>query len=1257
MLRLLCSLFTLLLCDVLYSQGSGDMLIEQNKKNLIVRNFSINEGLASNSIRKIGKLANGYLFVATYDGISAFDGKNFINFNTSNVPAMKSNNIYDLFIDSQNRIWFGTHNGILAYDGEKFYSPKELQSLNNQDIQQIILDSNGVLWIGTSANGLFTFKNNKLLKVNEIPDLEKSIISLLFADNHGNVWIGTENGSLYKYDGKKFISILNAKITNGIFSAVQDSSNNYYFGTRKGLFTYKNDFISLVSDKVNFINDLCLDKKGRLWLATNSGLYYYKKEQNQFNILKHNDELVNQIIQTVYFDKEDIIWVGTYRKGLIQLRQGPFENFPFDEIGVNQIPSATIEYNDSTLLISTDEGELYQLRNKKLEKLEINSILKGNRVKSIYLDSKNSVWICSYKGLIKIDEKGRHIKINLNGLPDQTIRNVVETADGNYWIGTRQTGLHKISKNFSIIKTINTYNNLSSNFIMSLVKGKKGNIFVATKNGFDILFNDSIVDHYDVTNGLPDNLVFNIYEDEKGIIWIATIKGLSRLKNGVFTNFNKANGLIDDKIFDVIEDDYGYLWLAATNGLIRVKKSDLDEYVIDNSKKISSVLFDRLDGMHDAQYVSASKLLKTKNGNILVNTHSGISILDPSIANSIHTDTSFIIRSINSESVNYFNNKNRYIFNASTKYIQIDFSYIDFISPEKVEFNYILEPFDAEWQTSGNYRFVKYTNLPPGDYNFKVQALIKSTSGTKLEKSIKFSIKHAFYETLWFKIIIGAFLILSIWFSYIIRVKTIEHQKKVLEHEVLERTKEINIQKASIEQHLKELESHKSEIDNKNEEILLAGNKIEQAYLNLKILSELGQEITSYLNEDEIVMAVYHNVNEQMDTDLLGIGNYLKDDDMIKLSSIIYKGKKIPPSEISIYEKNCILCYSLLNNVEIISNNVQNDYPEYSKTFPEISSFKSMTSVIAIPIRSKGEMGGILTVQSYRKDSYSEYHFSLLRNLAVYIGIAIENSKTYKKIKEQKDELIKVNASKDRMFSIIGHDLRGPVGTIKSFLDLIIENPEMTNEENTFEILKTMQQSLGSAYALLDNLLLWARSQRGQLEFAPSSFYIRQPIDEIVNLVSENARNKNISLDSLINYNGLVFADQNMITTVLRNLVSNAIKFTQKGGKIVLSTGLVSETLNGVLHEKIEIQVIDNGIGIKKSDIGKILEVNEIYSTPGTDKESGSGLGIGICIDFLKKHNQKLHINNNKDFQSIFEKGSTFKFYLGKSMENDEEND
>jgi signal transduction histidine kinase len=245
--------------------------------------------------------------------------------------------------------------------------------------------------------------------------------------------------------------------------------------------------------------------------------------------------------------------------------------------------------------------------------------------------------------------------------------------------------------------------------------------------------------------------------------------------------------------------------------------------------------------------------------------------------------------------------------------------------------------------------------------------------------------------------------------------------------------------------------------------------------------------------------------------------------------------------------------------------------------------------------------------------------------------------------------LQKVNTAKDKMFSIIGHDLRGPVGTIKSFLDLLIENPELTNTENTLNILKTMQQSLGSAYTLLDNLLLWARNQRGQIEYKPEFFEINEPIDESINLVRENIKIKNIKISTRLDYKGKVFADQVMITTVLRNLISNSIKFTPVNGEIqVIAKKHIQKFSNGY-DENIEIQVIDNGVGIKTEEIEKILKSEEMYTTKGTELEQGSGLGINICIDFLMRHNKQLFIENNNGSDGRPIVGTTFKFYLDKA--------
>lgn len=1234
-------LFSALAASIL-AQGPGSLLIQKNEKNLIIKEWTVIEGLASNSVRKIGRTKNGFLFVVTYNGISLFDGKNFTNYTSSNAPAIKSNNIYDFCVDKDSIFWIATHRGVVVYNGKDFFIPKGLEALEEYSIQCINVDKSGVLWVGTTSNGLFRFRNNKLEKITELQGIEKNIISLIFPDKSGNVWIGTENGDLYQYDGKNYTEVYHAEINNGMLAAIEDEDGNYYFGTRNGLYTYKNDSIQLINKDINFINDIRQDKNGRLWIATNSGLFYYDKVNKQFFSAFSRKSLVNQIIQTVFFDDEDMIWIGTYRKGLLQIRIGAFKNHSFSSLGIEEIPSALEEINDSTLWIGTDEGKIFELQNNKLRKIEFYNNLSGSRIKSIFVDSKKTIWICSYKGLLKYKNGKESLLNSSTGLPDNTIRSIVEAGNGNYWVGTRQSGLYLISEDLKVLKILNTSNGLSSNFVMTLVKGPDGKLFIGTKNGIDIIANEDFIAHYHNENGLAEDMVFNLYEDDDKVIWVATINGLSRIENDSIISFRRQQGLLDDKIFDVIEDENGYLWLPTMNGIQRIEKAELNEFARGIRKSVFAVSYDKSDGLFDPQYVSASKALKKKNGEIVFNVISGISILDPHIANSTDSKQSLFIKNISTESEVIPNNKELLIVPSSSRYLQIDFSYIDFINPDKVEFKYLLEPFDVEWQISDANRFVRYTNLPPGNYIFKLKAIIKSKGGEVLTKSINFKIEPAFYETMWFRVVVIAVLILLIWLFYAIRLKTIQAQKEQLEKTVAERTAKISQQKDAIEQNIEDLEKQKSEIALKNKEILKTRNKIQEAYLNLKLLSDLGKEITSSLSEEDIATSVFQNINSLMDSDLVSIGNYNPVLEKIRFNGTIFKGEKIKIIESDLDPLTCILSFSIKDNVDIISNNFSHDYPGLKISFPKVP--EKFNSLIVLPLRSKDEIIGILTAQSYSKNAYTEHHFNMLQNLAVYVSIAIENAKTYRKIQMQKDELQHVNAAKDKMFSIIGHDLRGPVGTIKSFLDLLIENPEMTNTENTLNILKTMQQSLGSAYSLLDNLLVWAQSQRGQIEFKPQNFYIKQPIDESISLVAESARNKDISIETEIGFNQLVYADQNMITTVMRNLISNAIKFTPRNGSIKVITSRFENKINGNIQEQVEIKVVDSGIGISQANIDKILKLSELFSTPGTEKEQGSGLGIGICIDFLKAHHQKLIVENNQELHK--EPGSTFKFYL-----------
>lgn len=1246
MIRILNIFISLLFAWSVAAQSVENILDPDKNKHFIIKERTVNEGLASNSIRKIGKTDKGLLMIATYNGLSFFDGKNFRNYTSENTPVIPSNNIYDFCVDQDSVFWIASYNGIVAYDGIKFYVPDRLKNIDDFNVQCINFDKKGTLWIGTIANGLYTFKDDQLSKVKELKNLKRNIVSLLFPDNKGNMWIGTEQGELYKYDGEVYESIVNSKVSNGMLTATETKDGKLYFGSRNGLYVYEDKKITLVNNEASYINDIKVDEKGRVWLATNSGLYFYNEFNKKILPVINRKGLSNQIIQSLYFDENDIVWIGTYRKGLLQLRIGAFKNYSFVAEGINEIPSALAELNDSIIIVGTDEGKLFELENGYYKRVKLFNNVESKRIKCILIDSKNIKWICTYSGLIKIEDGVEKILGINTGLPDNTLRAIIENDNETYWVGTRQSGLYLINKDLEILNKYNTSNGLASNFVMSLVKGTDGNVFVATKNGIDVIKDNKITNHIGVEDGLIEGLVFNVYEDKDRTLWIATIGGLSRYKNGKVTGYNKEVGLENDKVFDVLEDDLGYLWMPTIDGIIRVAKIELEEFAEGKRNKIFSILYDKSDGILNQQYVSASKALKLKNGNIAFNTISGVSILNPKVANTVITKPRIFVEQISTgEKSHKIGSKEKLAF-ASNKYLQIDYVYIDYIHPDKAEFSYKLEPFDNEWQNAKSERFAKYTNLPPGSYKFTVKASVKAHDEIEVVNSVSFVLNPAFYETIWFKLTAVLILILLIFTIYTLRLRKIREQKEVLENEVKDRTSEIVNQKEEIQKNIEELEKQKQEIAVKNEEILLTRNTIEQAYLNLKLLSDLGKEITSSLSEDEIAKTLYQNVTILMDADIIAIGNLNKSKNVVEFNTTIYRGKKLDPFVRDLEKPKCIICDAINNDTDIVSNNISEDFPNYGVTFPERKSLKAFSSLIIIPFRSKGEISGVLTVQTYRSNAYSDFHLNVMQNLAVYVGIAIENTKSYVEIQKQKNELQQVNAAKDRLFSIIGHDLRTPVGTIKSFLDLIIENPEMTNTANVMEIFKTMQQSLGSAYALLDNLLLWARTQRGQLDYKPEDFKISEPINESLALVADSARSKGIKIHAELNDDALVYADKNMITTVLRNIIANATKFTKRKGNIRVVSKIV-EKPDKLNNKLLEVSVIDDGVGISKKNIERILRSNEVFTTPGTNKEQGSGLGIGICIEFLAKHGQTLIVENNMD--TIKEPGATFKFHLSLS--------
>ncbi len=284
----------------------------------------------------------------------------------------------------------------------------------------------------------------------------------------------------------------------------------------------------------------------------------------------------------------------------------------------------------------------------------------------------------------------------------------------------------------------------------------------------------------------------------------------------------------------------------------------------------------------------------------------------------------------------------------------------------------------------------------------------------------------------------------------------------------------------------------------------------------------------------------------------------------------------------------------------------------YSTVF-DVSQRISYEKELLIAKRTAEEQNKVIN-ETNEKLLASEAELTELNNN--YIAVNEELKSNIQEVKTLNENLHELNATKDKLFSIIGHDLRGPIGGFKSLIELMISGYDLSDTKSLIDILQVIQKTANSTYDLLENLLAWAKSQRNEVVYAPEEILLKEIVSLTIDLFTELTQNKGISIIDNIPENTTVFADKNMLMTVLRNLISNAIKFTKKGKQILISADK-KET------EHI-IKIKDEGTGISPENLLKLFKNSEHLTTYGT----------------IDKHNGKILV------ESELGKGSTFKFTL-----------
>ena len=255
--------------------------------------------------------------------------------------------------------------------------------------------------------------------------------------------------------------------------------------------------------------------------------------------------------------------------------------------------------------------------------------------------------------------------------------------------------------------------------------------------------------------------------------------------------------------------------------------------------------------------------------------------------------------------------------------------------------------------------------------------------------------------------------------------------------------------------------------------------------------------------------------------------------------------------------------------------------------------------------------------------------------IAVFAHDITLQKQAEEKFKRQTLELEQLSANKDKFFSIVMHDLKSPFNGLLGFCDVLNEDFDFLTKEEIRLYINHIRSGTKNVYSLIENLLAWSRLQTGKVEFEPEPLDIAEEVDNIFSLLSGNAFRKNINFEHQIPAKTLVFCDHNMLHSILQNLISNALKFTNIGGQIVVS----SQTMPGF----VVISIADSGVGMSKEIIGKLFRIDKQYSTPGTNNEQGTGLGLVLCKELIEKNGGQISV------ESKIGVGSRFIFTLPKA--------
>lgn len=1048
------------------------------------------------------------------------------------------------------------------------------EGLSDPNVMCVTQDSRGFIWVGT-RNGLNRYDGHQFRVFYNDPadsgSLSNNYIRNIIEDSKGNIWIATTGGGLNKFDRK----------TNRFKQYTHDPNNSN----------------SLAG---NVVGNIVTDKTGKLWIATNDGINLFDPETNHFRRFSHDKNnpasISDNNVTDVFEDSKGDIWFGTQNGGLnrFSVKDSTFISYQTDARNNHSISGNNIYtiFEDSRhrLWIGTPGNglNLFDRETGKFQQfkhtLDANS-LSNNNVLCINEDDNGNLLIGTENGGISLlDSTLQNFRayvndeIDANSLSANSVHSITKDKDGNLWVGVFAGGINlykKSTASFNHFKRNSSPESLSNNFVLSIYEDLNDNLWVGTDGGGLNCFNDktgkySLYKKNLTQNSIAGNYILALAGDKNDNLWIGTWgNGMSKF-NLKTRKFTNFKSESNNK---ELSHNNIYAITVTNDGKIWIGTfgGGLDIYD-DQSKKFRHYQNDD----NDKKSLSDDKIysiIEDKSGKIWIGTaDGGINLFEPK--------TNSFIR-FNKENKNLLTNtvyhlletKSGIIYACTTTglyyFDPLTFRFFLIESRNRFTSEYIY----AALEDQNGHIWVS-TNKGLSKYDPETKAIENYSVEDGLQGD-DFKPHSAFISKSGMLYFGGSNGYNSFLPDQIIET---EYNPPIMITDFQIFNKSVPIAK------------------DKNDHSPLKQDISETKSIRLSYKQSVISFEFASLDFSPTDKKAYAYMMEGFDTEWNFVTN-----------------------------KNTATYTNLNHGTYTFKVKSQNRNGEWS------SEIRSLRVTIVPPFWAtwwfKVLIGLIIVILPL---GFTYWRINQLSNQRKKLEKLVAERTI--EIQSKNDQLKALNSTKDKLFSVISHDLRSPFNTILGFHDLLLEDYYELSDTERLEMIRQVHTTTNQVYYLVENLLNWARVQTSNIQYRPANLNLKEVILEKLDLYRNIAESKGVALTFELSDNLIAFADVNLLETSLRNLINNSIKFTLSGGSIVVKTSLQ--------QENIVVSVIDSGTGMTLKQIETLFNPEKIETKSGTSGEKGSGLGLLLCKEFVEKNKGTLSV------ESQLGKGSTFSFTI-----------